>query len=498
MKIIYLPLDERPCNYQYPYDIAKTNDEIDVVRPNLSQLGNKKVPANSSQLASFLEKEVEYGVTVICSIDMLVYGGLIPSRLHHQDYKSLISRLDNLCSLKEKYDLKIYAFSSIMRTPRYSSSDEEPDYYEEYGEQIYTRKKILDMIQRNGSSKQLQDELIKNIVPEGVIADYETRRDINIRVNQYLLKLLEDNVFEHLVIFQDDSAPYGYTAIDQKVIKDEISNMNLDDKVDIYPGADEVGCSLLALAYNKKKNVKNRVFPKYSSVNGISITPLYEDRPMFETLKSHINVTSAILVDNSSDADIILMINSPGKMMQESWEQFTKRDRTYDSHRNLKDFVRQVEYYVSIGKTVAVADCAYANGCDIELINALDRKGLLDKIISFTGWNTHANTLGTVISSMQIAKGISKEAIRNNVMHIIEAGFYQASIRMDINKNYLPEMGLNYFDLKNRQNDVVEIEMVKVKKLYEQLNLSKKYPLKKIGISHPWNRMFEVMVEIKI
>ena len=34
-------------------------------------------------------------------------------------------------------DIKIYAFQVIMRCPDYSSSDEEPDYYEDYGTLIH-------------------------------------------------------------------------------------------------------------------------------------------------------------------------------------------------------------------------------------------------------------------------------------------------------------------------------------------------------------------------
>lgn len=498
MKLIYLPLDERPCNYQYPYDIAKTNNKIEMVRPRLDQLGLKKDAADYSDIVSFLEAEVEIGATIICSIDMIVYGGLIPSRLHHYSLEQLLERLSYIADLKDKYDLKIYAFSSIMRTPMYNSSDEEPDYYEQYGERIYNRKKLLDKISRHGADELLEEELSKIDIPEEIISDYEARREVNLKINEHVLKLLEDEIFEHLVIFQDDSAPYGYTAIDQKVVKDKISKLNLESKVDIYPGADEVGCSLLALAYNNYFDISNRVFVKYSSVNGPGITPLYEDRPMFETLKSHINVTNSIIVDSSSDANMILMINSPGEVMQESWDQLDKRDRTYDSHRNLKDFVRQVEHYIKLGKKVAIADCAYANGCDLELIKLLDERNLLDKVISYTGWNTHANTLGTVISSMQIAEDINSKVIENTIMHILEAGFYQASIRMNINLNYLPSMGLNYFDLKDKQEDVVAIEKKMMLKMYQRLNLNKDYPLVEMSISHPWNRMFETKIEVKL
>ncbi len=42
MKVLYLPLDERPCNYHYPYDIAEANNKIEIIRPDLELLGLKK------------------------------------------------------------------------------------------------------------------------------------------------------------------------------------------------------------------------------------------------------------------------------------------------------------------------------------------------------------------------------------------------------------------------------------------------------------------------
>ncbi|WOO87971.1 DUF4127 family protein [Mollicutes bacterium LVI A0039] len=499
MNILYLPLDERPCNYRYPNDIASTNSNVQLIRPELDKLGLKKQEANFTNIKAFLEEHCDNHTTIICSIDMVVYGGLIPSRIHHYQFLELEARLMYLQQLKEQYPkLKIYGFSSIMRTPSYSSSDEEPDYYEQYGEQIYKRKAILDKIARLGDCEQLNSELNAIDVPDEIIKDYEQRRATNLQINRKVLELVKSTVIDHLVIFQDDSAPYGYTAIDQKNIKDYIHQLNLDFKVDIYPGADEVGCSLLSRAYNEANAIQNKIYVEYSSINGPQLTPLYEDRPMYETLKSHIDVTNSIIVESPAEADYLLMINAPGEKMQESWDQFEQRDRTYDSHRNLKYFVAKIKYYIDLGKKVAIADCAYANGCDIELIRLLDELNLLDKIYGYTGWNTHANTLGTVISTMQITEGINHELITNNINHIIEAGFYQAIVRMDITKNTLSKYDLNYFDLKQHQATIVNLEIEQLSKLYKQLNISEKYPLQLLEVLHPWNRMFEIDVNIKI
>ena len=53
-KVVLLPLDERPCNFDFPYYLYKESD-LKIVRPTM--LGDKKKPADLQAVASFLEKE---------------------------------------------------------------------------------------------------------------------------------------------------------------------------------------------------------------------------------------------------------------------------------------------------------------------------------------------------------------------------------------------------------------------------------------------------------
>ena len=134
MKTLIIPLDERPCNYQYPQMIAKTNSNIDLIMPDVSILSKKKSPAILTELDRFLFSHCQEVDNLVLSIDMLVYGGLIPSRLHHCSKDELLKRLEVIKRLKQiNPQLKIYAFNCIMRCPSYDSSEEEPDYYQEYG-----------------------------------------------------------------------------------------------------------------------------------------------------------------------------------------------------------------------------------------------------------------------------------------------------------------------------------------------------------------------------
>ena len=136
MKIVYIPLDERPCNYAFAQQIA-AGTPVQLIVPEKGILGDKKIPAKIKALEQFLQAECAQADACVLSLDMLLYGGIIPSRLHHLGEDELVGRLEMVRELKHKNPaLKIFAFALIMRCPGYSSADEEPDYYEICGREI--------------------------------------------------------------------------------------------------------------------------------------------------------------------------------------------------------------------------------------------------------------------------------------------------------------------------------------------------------------------------
>ncbi|MDD3107154.1 MAG: DUF4127 family protein, partial [Bacilli bacterium] len=136
-KIVYIPLDERPCNYDFPKEIF-ASDEVHIVVPDANIMGEKKQPAKHEALETFLLQETKTADGLVVSLDTLVYGGIVPSRLHFLDSNILKERLLFLKQIKENNpDLPIFAFLLIMRCPQHNSSDEEPDYYKHSGRNIF-------------------------------------------------------------------------------------------------------------------------------------------------------------------------------------------------------------------------------------------------------------------------------------------------------------------------------------------------------------------------
>ena len=50
-KIVYLPLDERPCNYAFAGFLSEENPSFTLVRPATEILGKKKFPPTAKKSA---------------------------------------------------------------------------------------------------------------------------------------------------------------------------------------------------------------------------------------------------------------------------------------------------------------------------------------------------------------------------------------------------------------------------------------------------------------
>ncbi|HOH17950.1 MAG TPA: DUF4127 family protein, partial [Bacilli bacterium] len=81
-KIVYLPLDERPCNYGFPSEIFNSS-LYSIVVPPKDIMGEKKKPAKHEALEAFLLEECRDADGLVISLDTLIYGGIVPSRLHY-------------------------------------------------------------------------------------------------------------------------------------------------------------------------------------------------------------------------------------------------------------------------------------------------------------------------------------------------------------------------------------------------------------------------------
>lgn len=497
VRILYLPLDERPCNRLFPQMMAATCPDVELTVVPERLLGHKKAPADVPGIWSYLEKNVEAHDCVILSAEMLFFGGLLPSRLHQMSPESARDLLDRLVALRRRCPrTRFYLSQLIMRTPRYSSSDEEPDYYETWGRELYRRAYLADKFARQGLSDEERAELesLERTLPREVREDYERRRDFNLTLLERVIDLVDAKVVDTLFIPQDDSSEFGYTALDQRRIGEKIKGSSHSDHIFTHPGADEAGCELLARAYLDAVGRRPRVHVLYGTLLAPEIVPLYEDRPLGVSVGQHLLACGCVPCADPARADLTLAINAPGRVMEEARQQLFA-DATYRTFRCQPAFVRDVVDLVRGGSAVALADCAFANGGELELVSQLDAAGALDQLVSYKGWNTTCNTIGTSLAQGALACGApAREALVKNVAyHVVDDALYQSDVRWWLERQ-LAELGLTYFDLGSAADEIGRRAAGRLQGLLERAcgRSFRTHPALVESIAFPWNRLFEI------
>ncbi|WP_274652555.1 DUF4127 family protein [Paenibacillus humicola] len=515
-RIVYLPLDERPCNARFPLQIAAAT-ELEPVSPPLRMLGAKKRPADTKLLAEWLLEETAAAHALIVSLDMLVYGGIVPSRLHRLSAVQCRARLQTIVECKKRNPkLRIYAFNLIMRAPAYSSSDEEPDYYAQYGAEIARNGWLQDKQERDGLSEAERQEWerLLAVLPREVLSDFTGRRQVNAAVNRMAVQMADEGWIDMLVVPLDDNARFGYSSAEQRRLLLEAAGRRVLDRVHLYPGADEVGCTLFARVFCDTMHYRPNVFVRYSSTAGLGVIPKYEDRSLGESVKSQLTAAGCAICDHASEADVVLMIHSPPvgqHLMAETSDSLAGRNAAYFSEVNVREFAHAIRRYAEKGATIALADAAVCNGADTVLMELLSGSGLLKHLSAYAGWNTAGNTLGTVIAHAVVESYYRKAEkaspgsarARNSeaflLSRFVEDWGYQAILRSRIAREELPGLGGSTFDVSAVHDEVAgRIRSGMLAFIERELRDFEPARIRLERVELPWKRMFEVGFELRI
>lgn len=496
-KIVLLPLDDRPCNADYPHHIGLPHGML--FAPPKSCLGYKKHPGDFAQLKAWLMREVVDASHLVLSLDQWIYGGLIPSRLHHNSVENLLERVTLIRQIKESNPhVQIYGFVMIMRNPFYNSDDEEPSYYAYDGSNIYKSGYYPHKIELNGplSHEETVDfEQALSQLKQANLDDYLSRRAKNIEVVKAVIDLKQDGIIDYLVIPQDDSSPFGYTKRDQEKVKTYIHEVRASG-IDIYPGADEVGLILLARAVQHMFKKKTTFKPIYASEQGQMEIPPFEDRPLYQSVASQIQASGSEFSIYKQDA-IELYIHVAPRFVDKHDPDY---HQVFHVDRKLNLFTQAMKEAILLGKKVAIADVAFANGGDVDVLKALDADDMALSLYGYAGWNTSSNTLGTVIAQAIIFDTFHlKEQQRYFLLsRFYEDVGYMNFVRGYVVENELEKLGLNYFNAGAVRGEVSAIVGHHLFNYMKETlpNIAKH--VRHLDVQQPWARMFETHLQLDL
>ena len=438
-KIALLPLDNRPVSYLLPKQIADFSD-IDLILPERNKLGDLNKGADFEYIENWCRGVACNAPTMVISLDTWMYGGLVQSRKHNFSLEELKKRVDLFVGEDNYPRLRqnIYGFSTIMRIPNYNSSEEEKDYWKDYGEKIFKWSYNMHKVGRGiKNDNESYDDLIDNWykstadIPIKILLDYKALRDKNFGVNIQWLESLHNNLFNYLIFSCDDSSDYGMNVVEAEYLIKEIRKHKFREKAKVISGTDEI--PLILMTKSILETCSGMSLPKisiyYNDLQGRNEKARYEQSSIYKSITSKVEfLTSTIYEEN--EADIILFVHLASSVQGDHIFKIEPED----TRNNAKELVKEIE---KSKKPFMILDLAYANGADPNLINELKKSKVnWDSCYGYAGWNTCSNSAGTVLA-MGINRWISerrnifnKEAFKKCLLtRFLDDYAYQAIIR---------------------------------------------------------------------
>ena len=441
MKIAFVPIDNRPVCYNLAKDIADIDGSIELFIPPRDFLGDLTKTADIEGLFDWLLNLPQVDAMVL-SLDTLAYGGLIPSRRGKESFDEIKERVNKLKPILE--NKKVYAFSSIMRISNNNYNEEEKEYWKDYGKKIFEYSYNL---HKNGLSK--------TDVPNEILEDYLSTRERNFEINKIYLEWQKEGLFDTLIFSKDDCAEFGLNVKEAK----ELEQLGGYTKT----GADEIPLTLLARAV--EKDVK--VYVEYTEPEYKDCISNYEDVSIEKSVLGQLELGGFKIAKAQQDADLVLIVNNfvekQGELVM-GWD-----TKPYESELILPN------------KPFAIADVRYANGADNAFVKQLLDKNDMKNFYGYAGWNTSANTLGSLLACVKVkfnALKYNDNAFKKlQMIRFLDDWAYQANVRGQIEKPC----------------DISEL----MKPYEERLSKILEYKLThKIIYSYPWNRKFEVETDL--
>jgi len=497
--VLFIPHDDRPISFHQTVEVVQQTD-VNIVVPPAELLKDSHI----DELWQWFfdnSRDVSYAVV---SSDSLLYGGLIPSRKHQIAEETLDARLNNFEKIHAlNPNLKIYVFDSLMRTPYQGTKGdiEEPEYYADYGENIFNWSVLVDKKDTFGINRDEEILLasLENAIPAKIFSDWLSRREKNLAATKKIIQLTSGGVIDYLIIGRDDNSELSQTHREHKLITACAKENNLSNKnFQCMPGIDEFNLLLLARAVNELHGYVPKVNIQFNKGKGGDTVPAFSDETLDDSIEVSVSIAGGKLSE-VDDADFILLVNTEedGETL---WLHNPKPDGSdfmpdLKPSRSTKNFARLVEKFVEKNYSVGVADINFANGSDNALMKILQEKNLLFKLRAYSGWNTATNSTGFALATGILTKYMNQDSVNKLlVRRYLDDWGYQANVRTVVGNEIVKKFGnpALYYDFVTEDTRTFAEELnTKLLRDFAEKNLPHFDYLKNLQVKNTWNRMFE-------
>ncbi|MFS0864625.1 DUF4127 family protein [Fredinandcohnia sp. 179-A 10B2 NHS] len=508
--VLMVPLDDRPANLYFPKQVGLSAG-IEVVSPPQEMIGKFTTPGNGEEISKWLLENGKDADGFVISTSMLAYGGLVASRTGTKSLEDATADIQVIKQLKELFPNKpVYVYDTIQRLAVTAISDEYLKYYNQISEWAILYDKVVNL---GMPGRERLDEL-ESIIPEAVLEDYKKARARNHTVNNMMIDWVNEGYVDYLILAQDDAAPYGLHRAERELLLEKVNELNVEDQVAVFPGADEVDAVLVSRFVNHFFNTSPAFYVEYGGIHGEDWIAPFEDTTFDYNVQKHIVAAGGTVVEDESEADIHLLLNTP-----------SGADSTREA--DIAGLVSRTGELIDEGKQVAIGDVLIVNKAEEAFVTSLAENVDLTKILSYSGWNTAGNALGITVGHaasryafLQQTNGFgvplyeqTAQAHYEFLLHRFAKDQGYKNVVHPAARTYIGQIGASEWDLGDKYdlvNDFVKENLtVETEKWYQYFDGKKVYigsrgnkdfyktitDLESVHVKLPWPRIFEAELE---
>jgi|GEM_PF-3419986 len=277
MRIVYLPLDDRPLNYAAILRASEAID-TDVLLPQRDLVGSRYHTPSLLLQARWLASNCNEDTHLILSLDALLHGGLIQARSSRTDTE----RTDNALMLLGKLSERSRSIRAYYVLKRLWGNIFHREKLEGITDWETLSRKLAAQVRRSGKNAAefykacAEDDSCIDEWPGDEARTFARHRLSQLEEAQAIVRLCS-HLEIHLHIAVEDSVRDGV----QEAELEYLLEGHIDERLTVADGADEAGAVLLAGILAQTANE-----PLWVSVRDLQaeVAP-YESRPVRENLR---------------------------------------------------------------------------------------------------------------------------------------------------------------------------------------------------------------------
>lgn len=493
LSIVFVPIDNRPATAQFPQLIGELAG-VRLVEPPAALLGNYLDPGDPTALLRWLDAPPPDGQEFVVSNDMLVYGGLVASRIPAVDIATARTRVAALAAVRARHSLAAFTvFGSIMRlaptgVPAIGPAAAFP-FAGDVWPKIQQYANLPDPLQ-TAEQTALAARLRADLGP--TLDAYLGTRERNLDVDRTLFRATAAGAFDRAVLGQDDAGPVGLHVTDLNALRTYATAAMPSGRWSIEPGTDELGMVLVAAALVREAGLVPRVRVMYSRPDGGTVQDPLEFAPVATTIADVIASCGGVQVAQNAPADVDLFVRVPA---------------TSDA-----DEAAFVDAIARAPQRASIADLSFLDSDHLaeqrRLMDELIARGVAGTVNAFASWNTAANTVGTTVpEAFAVLAGRRFNKYDANLhrtflfMRYVDDVLFQKVVRPQLDADLAAKGVTDHALLLPPFAQEAEAEndaLLRPLALDLLAKIAPGYRAERLTITLPWNRTFETRLEVRL